>query len=456
MGTSAPALPNIFSEIERLEDSFEHTRYLGSSCGPALRVERGPVPVVVIAPFALELDNGSSPFRERHQPYAGAIALHLAKYASCSAILPNRMLPVDNKGLVGFKTASKPVLLALRPALVIELGVRGSSGSFVVARYRDRATLGYPLLLSLVEENLRLCGLQVHESNGWGHELKHFVSPWIRSHCSIPCVHLDVPYDFPTARWGNNGKQPYREFLTTFAKSLTHIANYCSQIGPVPFLVPRLSKQDIRDRIRENVEENKRRAELWQKMGHWDAPPLHGPSFEDENLEGLDLRAFGKALKAADFTDANLQGADLRGCNLKEACFENANVTNANLAGCNLSQAHLYHANLTGAILTGAKLKWVRDARKANFTDAVVEGANFQEVDLKKSQRTYLLERGAMGIKPVSLDEEKEPKNRLVLGGKTADKPTGKTVESDTTLDRLMAEFEREHGKGVDGNGESE
>jgi uncharacterized protein YjbI with pentapeptide repeats len=79
----------------------------------------------------------------------------------------------------------------------------------------------------------------------------------------------------------------------------------------------------------------------------------------------------------SELDSVNLEKADLSHAKLKGAKLRNANLKAANLFGADLMNADLHRANLTGANLTNAVL------RGTDFSEALIEGANLQGVDLR-------------------------------------------------------------------------
>ncbi len=123
---------------------------------------------------------------------------------------------------------------------------------------------------------------------------------------------------------------------------------------------------------------------------------LSGLSFARSRLDGANLSGakligsnlWATLLTGAELTGARLDGADLEDANLTKAfgakaSFERARLARSKLAGARLEGAVLDDADLTdcdatGVALAGAKLRRIK-ANRANFTRALLVGADFQE-----------------------------------------------------------------------------
>lgn len=120
--------------------------------------------------------------------------------------------------------------------------------------------------------------------------------------------------------------------------------------------------------------------------------------YQEDRLYGVRVIDLGVMLAKAD-----LQGTDLRWVDLSEANLFRANLSHCDLFKANLSRCILYEANLRGADLKGAQLFYgpattatprsrtgPADYYTGIHTGAVVEGANFSQVQrLSDEQRYY-------------------------------------------------------------------
>ncbi len=115
-----------------------------------------------------------------------------------------------------------------------------------------------------------------------------------------------------------------------------------------------------------------------------------GATLDGANLRGADLQ--GADLRGAKLVRADLSRADLRLADLAESELRGADLRGADLSGANLGKASLHSATLHGADLRGADLTHANlretnlaDARidDANFTEAIVGGTVFADLDLR-------------------------------------------------------------------------
>lgn len=141
----------------------------------------------------------------------------------------------------------------------------------------------------------------------------------------------------------------------------------------------------------------------------WNAAPLTAiaADYNKEFLAGADFS--GKDLTDASFTqatlrEANFTGADLRGVSLFGAFLEKANLTSADLRGATLDRARLTRANLTNANLEGAF------AFNANFKEAIIDGADFTDVQLRQDALDLLCEI-AKGTNPTTHRQTRDTLN---------------------------------------------
>ncbi len=120
--------------------------------------------------------------------------------------------------------------------------------------------------------------------------------------------------------------------------------------------------------------------------------------YEEDREHGVRVIDLGVMLAKAD-----LSGTDLRWVDLSEANLFRANLSHCDLFKANLSRCILYEANLRGADLKSAQLFYgpvttasprsrtdPPDYQTGAYTGAVVEGANFSQVQrLSDEQRYY-------------------------------------------------------------------
>ncbi len=102
---------------------------------------------------------------------------------------------------------------------------------------------------------------------------------------------------------------------------------------------------------------------------------LEGTDFSYSNLSNTYLNAYGDA--NTKFVGAIMNTASFQHGGNWDAEFNGTNFKMASLINANLFGAHIRNANFTGANLTGAKLN--SDGDRADFTDAIMTGANFDE-----------------------------------------------------------------------------
>lgn len=88
----------------------------------------------------------------------------------------------------------------------------------------------------------------------------------------------------------------------------------------------------------------------------------------------------------ADLKSSNFSHADLRGVSLFGAKMQKTNFEGADLRYATLDTARFNRANLTNAILEGAF------AYQTDFTGAIIEGADFTDVILRKDMQKKLCE----------------------------------------------------------------
>jgi uncharacterized protein YjbI with pentapeptide repeats len=128
------------------------------------------------------------------------------------------------------------------------------------------------------------------------------------------------------------------------------------------------------------------------------AAPAQADNYTKEILINQDFS--GQDLRDSSFTKANLlrvnfSHADLRGVSFFAANLEGGNLEAADLRFATLDSARFVDANLTNANLEGAF------AFTARFEGAIIDGADFTDVDLRQDTQTLLCQ-GAQGINPIT------------------------------------------------------
>lgn len=125
---------------------------------------------------------------------------------------------------------------------------------------------------------------------------------------------------------------------------------------------------------------------------------LNGADLRNLDLSGCDLsgaRLFKADLRGTNLQDANLQGAELAGANLEGAALDGANAKRAGFGRANLRRASLFRADLQEATLTQADLQGANlhcinltnsRLREANLTDCDLTEAILSHADLSLSQ----------------------------------------------------------------------
>jgi len=140
--------------------------------------------------------------------------------------------------------------------------------------------------------------------------------------------------------------------------------------------------------------------------GFWlsEIAPAWAEDYNREFLVGADFS--GQVLTDDSFTKANLResnfsGADLRGVSFFSANLDSANLEGADLRTTTLDTARFSRANLTNALLEGAF------AFNAKFDGAIIDGADFTDVDLRRDAHDLLC-KTAKGTNPVTKRETRE------------------------------------------------
>lgn len=142
----------------------------------------------------------------------------------------------------------------------------------------------------------------------------------------------------------------------------------------------------------------------WGLIATITTSPAIAENYEKRNLIGVDFS--GQDLKDSEFDFANLQGSnfshtDLRGVSLFGAKMQEVNLESADLRFATLDTARLVRANLTNALLEEAY------AYNADFRGAIITGADFTDVMLRRDQQQLLCE-VADGTNPVTGRDTRE------------------------------------------------
>lgn len=148
------------------------------------------------------------------------------------------------------------------------------------------------------------------------------------------------------------------------------------------------------------------------------AASLSGASFVGADLSGADLASAAAA--DADFSETVMTGADISGASLAGATLLKVSAGGLKASGADLSEAHISFSDMSGADFSGAKLQktdfhescadgakfakavlggstfcWGSSARKADFTGARLDGANWTNADAGGADFTGVSARGA-------------------------------------------------------------
>ena len=136
------------------------------------------------------------------------------------------------------------------------------------------------------------------------------------------------------------------------------------------------------------------------------APPL---SFSNAELTRRDFS--GQMLRAAEFSNANMDltnfsNADLRGAIMSASVMTQANLHGANLTNAMIDQVKFTKADLSDAILAETILLRSTfegaDITGANFSDAIMDGAQVKELCTKASginSQTGISTRDSLGCR---------------------------------------------------------
>lgn len=115
---------------------------------------------------------------------------------------------------------------------------------------------------------------------------------------------------------------------------------------------------------------------------------LAGADFSGRSLVGYQFNE--SDLRNTSFVNADAHGVSFFAANMKEA-----NLTGANLSFSTLDNARLDKANLTNAVIEGSF------AYGTSFNNAIIDGADFTDVDLRSPIRKKLCKL-AKGQNPVT------------------------------------------------------
>lgn len=140
-------------------------------------------------------------------------------------------------------------------------------------------------------------------------------------------------------------------------------------------------------------------AETYQSYGHQAQEWQHGP--EDESAQPMtgtnapaqedDVAPSVVTQEQADeMLRRHILWLDTHGAEGKRVNFRNADLRNVRLDGANLTQA-----SLRGAILTHADMTRVATMQEADFTEAVLNGANFSGTNLRRANFASVQAEGA-------------------------------------------------------------
>ena len=114
----------------------------------------------------------------------------------------------------------------------------------------------------------------------------------------------------------------------------------------------------------------------------------------------LNIDFSNQNLTDASFTKSDLRGSNFSHSDLRGVSFFAANLEDVNLEGANLSVATLDSARFARANLTNANLEGAF-AFNAEFRKAIIDGADFTDVDLRDDALEILC-KVAQGTNPVT------------------------------------------------------
>ncbi|WP_299403783.1 pentapeptide repeat-containing protein [Acaryochloris sp. IP29b_bin.148] len=127
-------------------------------------------------------------------------------------------------------------------------------------------------------------------------------------------------------------------------------------------------------------------------------PTAWADVYNKEILLNVDFS--NRDLTDSSFTKADLRGSDFSHSDLRGVSFFAANLEDVNLEGANLSVATLDSARFARANLTNANLEGAF-AFNAEFRKAIIDGADFTDVDLRDDTMETLCA-AAQGTNPVT------------------------------------------------------
>lgn len=128
------------------------------------------------------------------------------------------------------------------------------------------------------------------------------------------------------------------------------------------------------------------------------AGPAQAENYTKEALVNVNFS--GQDLKDSEFTKANLFHSNLSHTDLRGVSFFAANLEMADLTGADLRVATLDTARFTKANLTNANLEGAF-AFNTTFDGAIIDGADFTDVDLRPDARKSLCN-VAQGVNPMT------------------------------------------------------
>ncbi|NJM67177.1 MAG: pentapeptide repeat-containing protein [Acaryochloris sp. RU_4_1] len=136
---------------------------------------------------------------------------------------------------------------------------------------------------------------------------------------------------------------------------------------------------------------------LFMSLNSWTSPAW-ADNYNKEILLNADFS--NRDLTDASFTKADLRGSNFSKSDLSGVSFFAANLEDVNLEGANLSFATLDSARFARANLTNANLEGAF-AFNTEFRQAIINGADFTDVDLRDDTHELLCEI-AQGMNPTT------------------------------------------------------